>query len=542
MDKRDITDWINKHYLLIDDFPSMCLMLGDMLRSMGARYIDQAENGATAVAKLRKNKYDVVLCDYHLGSGKSGQQVLEEAKLRDLVGPACIWLMVSGIKSVESVMGAAEYQPDGYLLKPLTEAFLLKRLKRAWARKQVFQAIDSAFDDKEYLKAVDLCDEALLTDRLHALDLMRMKANLLMKSGELERARAVFEQVMVEREFVWAKTGIAKIDLQNGEYDSARQLLQEVIEENAFYLDAYDQLAAAELQMGNFAEAEKVLQSAVKLSPNSVQRQKNLGAVALKLGNIDVAVKAYHKSVEIGEHSILKRPDAYFGLARAYGEKGRPEEALQVLVSVQKEFNTEGTRLRAKVTEGLVYHESGDWIKARKSGDELAELLSETTERPGPDTCLDMARLLFAVGVKDTPVELLREVVRNNHDNVPLALEVQQIFDKARMSEAGADIVNAARKEASAMMDRGVILWKAGKLGEAVEWMRNARTALPSNVRVLFNCAQLLIAYMEQNGPDAAMVAEARKILLHADKLSPNQRRFSQLLKELAALAPEGEG
>ncbi|RZI43293.1 tetratricopeptide repeat protein [Herbaspirillum sp. HC18] len=542
MEKREITDWINKRYLLIDDFPNICLMLSDMLRSIGAHYIDQANNGAVAVALLRKNKYDVVLCDYHLGGEKNGQQVLEEAKLRDLMGPAGIWLMVSGVKNVESVMGAAEYQPDGYLLKPLTEAFLLKRLNRAWAKKQVFKEIDHAYYDKEYLKAVDLCDEALLTDRLHALDLMRMKANLLMKSGELERARAVFEQVMVEREFVWAKTGIAKIHLQNGEYDSARQLLQEVIEENVYYLDAYDQLAAAELQMGNFAEAEKVLESAAKISPNSVLRQKNLGAIALKLGNIDVAAKAFRKSVEIGQHSILKTPDAYFGLARAYGEKGYPDEALQLLASVQKEFNTGETRLRAKVTEGLVHHESGEWIKARKSGDELAELLSETSERPGPDTCLDMARLLFAVGVKEVPVELLREVVKNNHDNVPLALEVQHIFDKARMSEQGAEVVAAARKEASEMMDRGVILWKAGKLGEAVEWMRNARIALPSNVRVLFNCAHLLIAYMEQNGPEEGMLAEAKKILLHADKLNPNQRRFSQLFKQLAALSPEGEG
>lgn len=542
MDKREITDWINKRYLLIDDFPNICLMLGDMLRSLGAHYIDQADNGNAAVALLRKNKYDVVLCDYHLGGNKNGQQVLEEAKLRDLMGPAGIWLMVSGVKNVESVMGAAEYQPDGYLLKPLTEAFLLKRLNRAWARKQVFKDIDHAYYDKEYLKAVELCDEALQNDRLHALDLMRMKANLLMKSGELERARAVFEQVMVEREFVWAKTGIAKIHLQNGEFDSARQLLREVIEENTFYLDAYDQLAAAELQMGNLAEAERVLESAVKISPNSVLRQKNLGAIALKLGNINVAAKAFRKGVEVGEHSILKTPDAYFGLARAYGEKGYPTEAHQLLAIVQKEFNTGEVRLRAKVTEGLVHHESGEWIKARTSGEELAELLSDTTDRPGPDTCLDMARLLFAVGVKDAPVELLREVVKNNHDNVPLALEVQLIFDKASMSEEGAAVVNAARKEASEMMDRGVILWKAGKLSEAVEWMRNARIALPSNVRVLFNCAHLLIAYMEQNGPDAAMLAEAKKILLHADKLNPNQRRFSQLFKQLAALSPNDEG
>lgn len=542
MDKNEITDWSNKYCLLIDDFPSMCQMLRDMLQNMGARYIDQAENGSVAVAMLRKKKYDIVLCDYNLGGGKSGQQVLEEAKLRDMVGPACIWLMVSAVKNIESVMGAAEYQPDGYLLKPLTEAFLMTRLNRAWARKQVFKEIDRAYDARDYLKAAELCDARLATDQLHAYDLMRMKANLLMKSGEPDQARTVFEQALAERDFVWAKTGLAKIHLQYGEYESARELLQEVIEENIYYLDAYDQLAAAELHLGCFPEAERVLAKAVKLSPNSVLRQKTLGMAALKVGHIDVAEKAFRKCVEIGEHSVLKTPDAYFGLARAHGQKNQAMDALEVLAAVQKEFDTEEIRLRAKVTEGLVYHESGDWISARKCGDELGQLLRDTSERPNADTCLDMARLLFAVGIKDVPVELLREVVKNNHDNAPLALEVQQIFDKARMSEQGAEIVKAARREASEMMDRGAILWKAGKFDDAVEWMRHARTALPSNVRIAFNCAHLLIAYMEQHGAEEAMFAEARKILAHADKLAPNQRRFAQLQKQLAALLPDGDG
>ena len=539
MDKSEITDWSSKHCLLIDDFPSMCQMLRDMLQSLGARHIDQAENGAIAVGMLRKKKYDIVLCDYNLGGGKSGQQVLEEAKLRDLVGPACIWLMVSAVKNIESVMGAAEYQPDGYLLKPLTEAFLLTRLNRAWTRKQVFKEIDCACDARDYLKAAELCDARLATDRLHAYDLLRMKADLLMKSGEPDQARTVFEQVMAEREIVWAKTGLAKIHLLHNEYESARALLQEVIEENTYYLDAYDQLAAAESLLGCFPEAERVLAKAVKLSPNSVLRQKNLGEVALKVGHIDVAEKAFRKCIEIAEHSVLKAPDAYFGLARAYGQKSQPMEALEVLANVRKEFDTEEIRLRAKVTEGLVHHECGDWIRARKCGDELGQLLRDTSERPAADTCLDMARLLFAVGVKDLAVELLRDVMRNNHDNAPLALEVQQIFDKARMGEQGSEIVKAARREATEMMDRGAMLWKTGKLDEAVEWMRQARTALPSNVRVLFNCAHLLIAYMQQRSADPAMLAEARKMLLLADKLAPGQRRFAQLLKQLAALSPD---
>lgn len=531
------SDWINKHYLLIDDFSSMRAMLRDMLRGLGVRYVDQAGSGSEAVAALARTRYDVVLCDYNLGAGRTGQQVLEEAKIRDLIGPTCIWLMVSAEKSVESVMGAAEYQPDGYLIKPITEGLLMARLNRIWSKKQVFKEIDQAYENKDYLKAAKICDARLATDKLHALDLARMKAALLVKSGEAEQASVVYQSVLAERDYPWAKTGLAKIHLQNGEADAARQLLQEVIESNPNYLDAYDQLAEAQQLLGEFEQAQEVLESAAKLSPNSVMRQKNLGTVALRLGKLEIAEKAFRKSVAVGEHSILRTPDSYLGLARVCGQKNEPKEALQLLGTVQSAFDSEDVRLRAKVTEGLVYHESGDWKKARKSGEEMGQLLAKSSSHPDIETSLDMARLLFAVGVKDAPLDLLRELIKNNHDNEPLSQQVLQIFDKARMSEEGAELVNASRHEASEMMNHGVLLWKQGKLVEAVEWMRNARAAMPVNVRILFNCAHIMIAALKANGFDAALAAEVKELLLQVDKLAPNQRRFAQLMEQLAILS-----
>ena len=97
-------------------------LLRESLRNLGARNIDQASSGGEAMGLLGRTRYDVVLCDYNLGEGKNGQQVLEEARVRNLLAPSSVWLMVSAEKSVESVMGAAEHQPDAYLIKPITEA------------------------------------------------------------------------------------------------------------------------------------------------------------------------------------------------------------------------------------------------------------------------------------------------------------------------------------------------------------------------------------------------------------------------------------
>ncbi|MDB5748530.1 MAG: response regulator receiver protein, partial [Massilia sp.] len=169
--KAEPIDWAGKNYLVVDDFVGVRQLLRESLRSLGGRNIDQAASGGEAIALLARTRYDVVLCDFNLGDGKNGQQVLEEARLRNLLLPSSIWMMVSAEKSVESVMGAAEHQPDAYLIKPITEGVLLSRLNRVWHKKQVFRMIDQAYAEKDYLRAARLCDEAIEKNRVHEIEL-----------------------------------------------------------------------------------------------------------------------------------------------------------------------------------------------------------------------------------------------------------------------------------------------------------------------------------------------------------------------------------
>jgi tetratricopeptide (TPR) repeat protein len=532
-------DWAEKRYLIIDDFVGIRQLLRESLRNLGARHIDQASSGGEAMVLLTKTRYDVVLCDYNLGDGKNGQQVLEEARVRNLMLPSSVWLMVSAEKSVESVMGAAEHQPDAYIIKPITEGVLLTRLNRVWIKKQIFCDIDQAFADKDYLRAARLCEEQVAHHPLHAIDLLRMKATLLLKAGEIGPAGAVYEQVLTEREYNWARCGLGKIRMANGEVDAGRLMFQAVITDNRFYIDAFDQLAQSFQLQGKTEEAFDVLQKAAKLSPNSVPRQRALGQTALKLGNIPVAERAFRKCIEIGEFSVRKTVDAYLGLARVCGQKNDTKEAIRLLNAAVHQFGGDQVELRAKITEGLVYHESGDFRRARKSGDELEAMLNdETKQRPDTETCLDMASLLFAVGVKEAPVGLLCYVARNNHDNAPLLEDVQKIFDKARMGEEGIELIKASRQEAADMMNKGVLLWKTGKLPEAIVWMRVARKELPHNLRILFNSAQILISQLQKSGYDSDLADEAIQVLMHVDALTPGQQRFAQLMEQLAMLAP----
>lgn len=534
-------NWADKHYLVVDDCASIRQLLRESLRNMGAKFIDQATDGSEAVALISNNRYDIILCDYHLDGGRNGQQILEEARGNSWLKPSSMFIMVSAEKSAESVMGTAEYHPDAYLIKPITEGMLDTRMNRIWKKKQVFQKIDAAYAQKDYAGAAILCDFQIAANPLHENDLLRMKATLLLKCGDRSQARAIYEHILEQRDCTWARAGLATLMMQDGDYAGASAMFQTVIDGNSLYLAAYDQLAAAHKQMGQQEQASAVLERAARMSPNSAARQNTLGELSLRLGNVAGAEKAFRKCITVGEHSISKTSDPYFGLARVCGIKKAPKEALQLLAAVQKKFAGEASDLRARITEGLVYLDNDDQHSATVIARELEEMLATAmaVDLPSPSTCMDIASLLLEVGIKDPAVKLLCHIIQNNDDDKSVRDEVQKVFTYAQMPEEGAALIEEARKEAADIMNRGVLLWKTNKLEEAVDWMRAARQKMPGNLRVLLNTAQILISHVQKLGYDPALLAEATEVLAYIDKMSPGQRRHDELSRQLGRITPD---
>lgn len=531
-------DFSTRSFLIVDDFQGMRTILRDILRNCGAnaKNIATAANGSEAVAQLAATPFDVVLCDFNLGKGKNGQQVLEEAKVRQLVGPACAWIMVTAEKTSDAVSGAAEYQPDAYLLKPITEAMLRQRLGRIWTKKTAFAEIDRAVRQGDVAAAVARCDERLRIDKANAAELLRTKCDLLLSSGDLARAKQTFESILTQRDVPWAKVGLARIHIQNGDYAAARAMLEETLAVNAAYLEAHDLMAKTLQAMGDLEAASAAIERAVRISPNSVARQKNLGEVAMRLGKSDAAERAFRRSVTLGEHSILKTADAYLGLAKACAANDRPDEALRVLDQVDKTFDDENVRTHSLAVEGMVHQQTGNAIKAK----EIADRLTQKTAAAGQvdaALALDTARLLFATGARDAAVELLQSEVRNAPENAALLGEVKDIFSAAAMADEGAALVEASRKAAMEQMNRGVLLAREGRHDEAIVAMRAAREAMPRNVRVLFNLTHVIVGKLQQaGGADPRLVEEARGSLAAAHALSPGEVRHATLKAALDAV------
>lgn len=536
----------NSACLVIDDFPNMRTMLAGLLRSCGAnsRMIESAANGPEAIAMLGKRRYDIVLCDYNLGTGQNGMQVLEEARHKNLIGPACCWLMVTAEKTTDTVMGTAEAQPDAYLIKPITEGTLMTRIQKIKAKKESLAEIDRAIGARDFLKAIRLCDERVQVDKANAIDLLRIKCDLLVKSGQFDKAKQSYENVLnlSKHEVPWAQIGLAKALMQAKNYEAACELLEPVVDRNRSFLEAYDLLAESYIALGEKGKAEHMLERALSLSSNSHKRQRAMGELSLELGNFERAEQSFRKSVTLAEHSVGKSPDAFFGLAKAVSEKGNPQEALKVLDQLEKKFGGEEVKLRAKAAEGLIHQKNNDPKKAEEVAQELSAMLERTAVKLDSVGTKEMAELMLLTGKRDKGVALLKAEVMNNPEDDDHLESVREIFLKAGLSEEGNAMVEETRREAVESMNAGILLAKSGDYDQAIEKMRKAIEKMPRNVRLLLNTAHIMITKMETNGADLTAIRDVRKHLLSANQIAPNDPRFSSLMSKLEALAATTRG
>lgn len=524
--------------LVIDDFQSMRAMLSSFLKAMGVAKVDNASTAKEALALLAAKKYDIVVCDYNLGQGQNGQQILEEAKYKNHIGYSTIWVMVTAEKTMDMFMGAAETRPDDYLLKPITEALLEARLSKLIEKKRSLQPIEDAVGAKDYIKAISLCDELLKTHSTSTQELQRIKSDLLMMIGDFPAALAYFESILLVRSMPWAKTGLGKVYFMTREYARAKAIFQEILDENKMYLEAADWLSKTLDALGELEQAQSVLTRAMMISPNAALRQKNLADLAYRNGAFDLAHTSYEKSIKLGEHSVHKSPSAYTGLARVLTAKNDPAEALRVLDRSRGEFKDDpDAALQTAVVEGMAYQKLGQRDKAKAALDLAEGLMADQPGNVSTTVAMDMAAALFKIGDKAKACELLESVVKNNHENAGIIGMVGAVFDKAGLAEEGGELIKKSTAEVVGINNQGVLLANEGRFEEGIDLMRKALQALPNNDLMIANLCGMLIGMMSRDGKDDHLLLEAREHLDRVRQLNPNNKKYNTYMNMLSKLS-----
>ena len=116
-------------FLVVDDFSTMRRVVRGQLKEMGFEDVAEAEDGVAALAKLKSQQFDFVICDIGMPI-MSGIELLKavraDATLRHL--PV---LMVTAEARKDDIVLAVQNGAAGYLVKPFTKTALEERVKKA---------------------------------------------------------------------------------------------------------------------------------------------------------------------------------------------------------------------------------------------------------------------------------------------------------------------------------------------------------------------------------------------------------------------------
>lgn len=521
-------------FLLVEDFEAMRSVLKGQLLRCGAHRVDTAKDGREAAGMLAAKTYGVVMCDYNLGPGKNGQQLLEEARLRGWINPATVWLMITAEKTSTMVSAAAEDAPDEYLLKPITETLLQGRLLKLVERKASLAGIATAMKAGDWKKALKLCEEQIAAGTRSLAEVLRLQALLHQKLDDWGKAQAVYEGVLQRGPIAWAKLGLAQVRLHAGDLAAARALLQDTVREHPQYLEAYDELAGVLHTQGEGLQQISILERAVNLSPNAAHRQSALGVAALEQGQHELAAKAFTKAIKLTEYSAIETLEPFVGMARLHTEAGAPGEAQKLLATMTRRYDSHDAQLLAKAETVRAVQATGDKAAAARLAAELVALSADETSDHAAELAVRIAETLIEAQQGDEATRLLQHVTRNNYDDDRLIQRSARAFERLGLSGSSGELVAAARREATNAMKDGMQLMADGDPQAALESLRSAKISMPRNARVLLNFAAVAMTVLQRHGRSAALEAETLQSITTAQALRPRDPRAAELLQQLA--------
>lgn len=527
-------------FLVVDDFENFRLSIKQMVRAFGVEKIEVAGNGEDAVVRVEREHFDVILCDYNLGAGKNGQQVLEELRYNKVLKHTSVFVLVTAETSKDMVMGALEYLPDGYLTKPITKAVLQKRLDNLIEQRETLKPINEAIDQEDLDKAIELLDKEIKSNTRYVTWCLRTMANLYYQKEEYKLAKKIYENVLSKRDIGWARLGMGKVRIALGEHEQAVEDLSGLLKNNANLIEAYDALADAYLKMGKNKQAQQTLQEAVSISPHAIIRQKKLARVSSDNRDYESASDAFRKTMRLGFNSVHESAENYLNLGRCLADlaegdsseagKKRAKEAVHTMERVSKKFKDDSNvKMSAALIECRVHKGQGDETKS-KAAMAKAEKVMDVSEAD-PETALEFAKTLYSMGQESDAEALLSDLAGKNAQNSALLNSIEELLDEP---------VSLQQRAKARMLNKdGISAFEKGDLAEAITIFEEALGVTPKHPALNLNMVQVMLKQIDLQGGNPELKRKCQTCLDNVKHIPEQHRQYKRLqflLKKVDAL------
>ncbi|MFN9744684.1 MAG: response regulator [Betaproteobacteria bacterium] len=292
--------------LVIDPNPTSRSVLLAQLREFGFGTVKATARVIDARELIEHWRFNVIVCDAaDDGSDSKGQELLEELRRERLLPYSAVFVMITPQATYSAVADAAEAALDSFMLKPFSANALFERLREARQRKRVLQDIFEAMEAKDYERAANLCLERFNQRELYWLYAARIGAELLLMLGRNAEAKGLYDAVIAAKTLPWAKLGVARAQLANGDVAQARRTLEALIDSDPQFSDSYDVLGKVHMEQGNLSEALATYRTAAEMTPGCVLRLQHAGTLSFYAGDARGATQLLERTWQLGRKSRL---------------------------------------------------------------------------------------------------------------------------------------------------------------------------------------------------------------------------------------------
>ena len=498
--------------LIVDSQPGMRTQMRNMLAISGMSKVQFAVSAGVAVRKLREVRFDIILCEYHLGEGQDGQHLLEDLRHHAIIPLSTLFIMVTGERQYEKVVGAAELAPNDYILKPFAADTLYERLERALAKRDAFLPAYRLMEMGDTPAAIERCKNGAQNFTQWRIDFYRLQAELLVATGQADEAQRLYKQILELKAVPWARLGLAKTLFMLKKFADAEDMLESLVAESEQFVDAYDWLARTREQAGKLEQARAILTSASAVSPHRLNRIRKLGELSLELGDPEAAEAQFSEVVRKGKYSDFRDPEDHVHLISAQLGRGATTEAEASIRDLERSMaGLPKTKLCSGLSEAMLYTKTGDSEKAQEALDELLTAQKDLTAF-SHGIKKQLAVTCFAHDRDEQASEVVLDILRTSSDDRTVEATRKMLADHGK-TDLGSVLETKVKEEVRSLVTAGAAKAQSGDFDGAVSEMMNAVRKMPGNTHVLFNAALALLRHIEHCGYNERFAEQARQLI-----------------------------
>ena len=524
---------------IIEDNATARSAIRSHLLPMGEFEISSFSNGSELKAALRRQNFEIILMDFHLGQGRNGVEWVQQLRLSQFIRPSTGIIFITADRLPQTVGQIIDTQPDLLVIKPYNIATLTRGLKHYLSYrnfvKQALDALDNN-DAENALRIINQLNSEQTPGRLKN-DVVKLHARILFQLGKLLEAKKLYETVLAHSDKVlWAQWGKIKCEYLAGNWSHCRNELSDLMTNSLARDKAFEWLACLCFEQEAWSQAEFYLDH-IKISELSVPATRLKSLTYQKQDKVIEGIELLQKKRDYNRSTrerfnefTVELAEFYLSIAEQQPKTNRDESLSQARRLI-------GIASRAQVDQQQI--QKKDYLLAFAASledDKVSQILSlehmDLLSRTDPATLTIAAKTHNAIGNSEKARELLAMAHERNHlvSNLTSQTLNEQVLTNAELD------MGMAEERSLELNNTGMRLFIGRDYIRAMYYFYQAYQMQPSTAAFGLNLVQCMLESRHANYRSYTVPALLSKLDVGALNNS-NRKRLHQLRTQAQAEA-----